>query len=625
MQGPVPRVRFSLRWKITLPYMLLALALGLGATLLINRLAADRERDRFSLILADSGQQATDAVVRVERDLLEVQRAIANTAGVLEAVLASNAEQLRLLVLPLAVNSGVDMVAVLDESGTSLLSVRQLPGQARGEFDSVRSESFYADWEAVSELLGGGVSGEKTAGLESLLVAGEPISAFLVAGPVQTGAGRTAGVVLVALYVPNLTGRLSESAAAGANVSVYDPSGALLGGTLEPEPTDVLTLSPVLLADATDEERTQSPVRRIQVAGVDYGEVLTPLVARQGAVTLGVMGISLVESTLPVSTDVTTIIVFAALSLLLIVIIGMLVSNSITRPLVTMAAASSQVATGNLEARVPEGGSDEIGVLARTFNRMLAGLREGLVYHDLLGRAVDPTVREQLRQTMVGEQGRAQVLRATILFVGLRGFLGLEDDSQAPAVLDRLNDFLRGALPRIGQHGGIAYRFDGEELLAFFGLLPRPLPPPVSALQATHSGLELLELVRDLNESRAENGGRALEISIGIATGKVVAGGLGTRERLQYTVVGRPVSLAEQLQHVARDMGGSTMIIGESVHKALGSARAHFVFGRFGQARVRGEDKPVTIHEVTARTVRLFERMPKEFWDKTTEAYQVAE
>ena len=128
-----PRVRFSLRWKITLPYMLLALILGLGTTLLINRLYAEREQERFLLLLGDSGQQAADGVVRVERDLLEVERLVANTSGVLEAVTASNAEDLRALILPLVVNAQMDMVVVLDATGTSLVAVRHDPGSAEGD------------------------------------------------------------------------------------------------------------------------------------------------------------------------------------------------------------------------------------------------------------------------------------------------------------------------------------------------------------------------------------------------------------------------------------------------------------------------------------------------------------
>ena len=619
-----PRVAFSLRWKITLPYIFLALILGLGGTLLINRLFAEREQQRFLLLLGDSGQQAADGVVRVERDLLEVERLVANTEGVLEAVAAHNAEELRTLVLPLVVNAHVDMVAVLDATGTSLVAVRQDPSGAQGEYESLRGENFYAQWPAVGTLLAGGsgAPGEKAAGLEALQLAGQPLEVFFVGGPLLQANGQTAGAVLVGLYTKTLAETLSE--VAGANVSFYDRSGILVGSTLETDSPEALTLGGDVLSTITADQPDQSPVRRIDISGFPYGEVLTPFIARQGTEQLGILGISLLERTVPVTTNTTMIVLFGALALILIVVIGLLVSNSITRPLVTMAAASTQVATGNLEARVPEGGADEIGVLARTFNRMVAGLREGLLYHDLLGRAVAPEVREQLRRSVVGgsEAARPQVLRATILFVGLQAGSGWEEkDEEAGKALESLNAFLAGALPRIAQHGGVVHRFDGEELLAFFGILPRALPPAVSALQATHAGLGLLELVRDLNDGRGV-GLRMLDIRVGVATGRVIAAGLGTRDRLQYTLVGETVALAEGISQVAGDTGGSHMLISEATHHALGTARGHFVFGRYGQIQLKGRTKPVVIHEVAGRTVHLFERIPRESWDKTTDPFK---
>ncbi|HET7012148.1 MAG TPA: HAMP domain-containing protein [Anaerolineales bacterium] len=605
-----PRVGLSLRWKITLPYMFLALGLGLIAILLINRLAAERARDRFTLLLADSGQQATDAVVRVERDLLEVERVAANTQGVLEAAVASDAEQLRVLILPVVVNARVDMLVVLDPGGTSLLTVRQIPGAAPGEYETLRGENFYAGWPAAQRLLAGGAgdAGEKTAGVEWIRAGGTTLAVFFVGGPLLQSDARPAGAVLVGLYASTLADVLSETAAAAANVSLYNTSGELLGTTLELEPSEYLGLRPEVVQEVAAAEPDQSPVRRIQVAGQPYGEVLVPFVAHDGAQRLGIMGVSLLESGFATATDTTTVVAFAALALMLTVVIGLLISNSITRPLVRMAAASGEVARGNLETRVPEGGNDEIGVLSRTFNRMVEGMREGLAYHDLLGRAVAPEVREQLKRSSTGETGRPQVQRATILSGSMRGFTRLENDSQAETALNVLNEFLRGALPRIGQYGGVVYHFDGEELLALFGILPRALPPAVSAMQATHAGLDLLEMTRHLNQTLANASGQPLELSLGVATGRVLASSLGTKERTQFAVLGEAVADAQQLQEIARDLGENRLLIGEATHQALGQTREHFIFGRQGKVQPKGKGTPLVVYEVSGRSVRLFER-----------------
>jgi hypothetical protein len=119
------RVRLSIRWKIILPFVLLATLLGLGAVVLINRQLAQAEQVRYLRQLRDSGQQAADEIVRLEARLLEVERVLANTQGVPEAVALSNAEQLRSLLLQMVVNSDTDVAVVLDRECTSLLAVRR--------------------------------------------------------------------------------------------------------------------------------------------------------------------------------------------------------------------------------------------------------------------------------------------------------------------------------------------------------------------------------------------------------------------------------------------------------------------------------------------------------------------
>jgi len=107
-------VRFSLRWKITLPFIFLALILGLGAAYLVNQLLNQTEEFQFLRQLADSGKQTNDAVVRIEEELLRVERLIANTEGVAQAVALENSEDLRARVLPLVINAGVDFAVILD-------------------------------------------------------------------------------------------------------------------------------------------------------------------------------------------------------------------------------------------------------------------------------------------------------------------------------------------------------------------------------------------------------------------------------------------------------------------------------------------------------------------------------
>ena len=111
------------------------------------------------------------------------------------------------------------------------------------------------------------------------------------------------------------------------------------------------------------------------------------------------LGISLLRVPVEGTSDdsLPVVLRFGALALALIVLIGLLLSNSITKRLGALVKASANIASGDLETYVNVRGTDEIGVLSVTFNQMVEGLREGSIYRDLLGRTVTPEVRDQLR------------------------------------------------------------------------------------------------------------------------------------------------------------------------------------------------------------------------------------
>ena len=608
-----PRVRFSLRWKITIPFIFLALILGLGGIYLVNRLLIEDDQIRFLRQLADSGQQAADAVVRAEMDLLAVERLLANMEGIPQLVSLADAEGLRQRVLPVVVNAGVDMVAVLDPQGTSLLAIRARHGAPAGEYDSLRGEAFYTSWPFVQNVLqGAGAedSRDKFAGLHSIRLGSQEVFVFMVAGPLLEAETKVVGAIVVGNYLDRFATAIGEQA--GANLSIYDPStGRLIASTLEPGDPSSLTIPSDLLSSSTAPGEEGSPARILNVAGAPYQEVLTPLVAREATQQLGVMGISLLQSTFLASTTqrVVGAIQFTAAAIVLVLVIGLMVSNSITRPLVEIAAASTEIAAGNLNTRVVERGSDEISLLARTFNRMVVGLKEGSLYRDLLGRTVAPEVRDQLKKTMADGSGmnRGETARSTILFADLRGFTAMAEEAPPAEVMSTLNECFSGIVPVASRHGGVISKFDGDAIMAFFGILPRPLPPQVSALQACHAAMEMMAFVKDLNRKRRLHDKPELAMGIGIATGSVIAGGLGTPDRLNYTVIGDAVNTAQRIQQITSEAGTPSVLISEETYRSLGSAQTQFVFGRRGTAQLKGKAKQVTVFELRDRKARLVE------------------
>lgn len=618
-----PRVRFSLRWKIALPFMLLALILGLGAVFFVTRILGQSEQVRFLRQLRDSGQQAVDEVVRIEDNLLEVERAIANTEGIPEAVALADAEELRARVLSLVINADVDAAVVLDKTGTSLLAARRSsPDAPLGDYLVLRGESYYRDWPFVQEVLALGEEadpgedpiGNKQAGMARIMLGEEEQQTLFVAGPLLDDEGAVFGAVLVGEYLVNIAEDLSKDAR--AEVSVYDLSGRLIATVFRPDETwdpPGLALSEDLIEAAQNPDSERQPYRTLQVAGQSYGEVLTPLTLRQGTVQAGIVGVALLGSEDPdeaarfYQEQATRVIRLGALAMVLVVLSGLLISYLITRPLVDLTEASTEIAKGNLDTHISTKSSDELGVLARTFSNMVEGLQEQTVYRDLLGSTTTMRLRERLRESLksggVSLEGRKA--KATVLIAGLANTESFAKADEPTEIIQNVNEMLGRIATIIGDHGGVLGKFDGSSFMAYFGVLPKLTPPAVSALQATHAALEVLEAVDDLNIRRRSRGLPPLVMGIGISSGEVVAGGVGDRERIQFTLIGSTVEIAQQVQEAAEKLQGGGLLVSEATYQALSSVQSQFEFGRVGVLQAAADVGEVRIYEVHDRYDRL--------------------
>lgn len=600
---PVPRI--SLRWKITLPFLLLALLLSLGMVYLLSRIVGQDQEERFLLAMTDSGQQAADAVVRIEDDLLAVERLIANTEGVLEGVQQADAEALRGLVLPLTVYADVDVVSVLDARGLSLLSVRRPPGDSAGEYTTLRGEAFYSDWRFVQLLLTGAADeaiGDKQTGMHSIRVEDRDVPALLVGGPVRDASGMVYGAVVVGRYLEDLVPQVASQA--GASISIYDQfDGHLLATSLEPQDPAALVLAGETIEQVMSPREQGDPIRLIEVSGAEYSEVLTAFVARHGTEPLGVLGIALPRLTLAgrSAQEVWPVIAFGAAALALVVIAGLILANHITRPIIAIADASAQVALGNLETRVADRGNDEVAVLARTFNQMVEDLRARTLL----------TARPEEQPTLAAAQAEPSHAvptlavgrrKASILAVELRGLGSLDESPEV--LIQELGACLATVDEIVRRHGGVLVRSGGTVALAQFGLPPALLPTAVAALQATHAGMEILEGVRQINDRRVERGMAPVQVSVAVATGDVVAGTIPIG-REEPALLGETVIAAEGMLNIAREVGSASLLISEETYRNLGAAQRQFVFGRFGRAQVRGLQADLGIHEVKDRLSRL--------------------
>jgi adenylate cyclase len=379
-------------------------------------------------------------------------------------------------------------------------------------------------------------------------------------------------------------------------------------------------LSSSQIEAALDADSGEAPYRTIQVAGQTYGEVLTPFQARNGTVQLGIMGISLLGAEdaevlyMQYRQQASNLLLFGVLALALVIGTGLLVSGWITRPLDDLTEATQEAARGNLDVIVASGSSDEFGALAVTFNRMLTGIRDETLYRNLLGQDPTPEAKDHLRKTLIegGQLSEGQSVKAAVLFAGISGFATDASMADPSVVVRTLNDALTGIIPLIYRHGGVLDIVGGARVRAYFGIFPKGLPMQVSSLQATHAGMELLDYFNILNEDRVSTGLSPLDVSVGIASGWVITGGIGMYGDLQYTVLGDTVTTAQRIQEAARSMNRGMVLISQETHAFLSGARSQFIFGRQGHLPSGDDEQAIEIYEVEGRNERLIDMFDEE-------------
>ncbi len=339
-------------------------------------------------------------------------------------------------------------------------------------------------------------------------------------------------------------GRVFVTTAQGALLVGHEGSGASRREVIDAE-LAAAAMRQVPVSDATYEFEHQGETYLARAVPISVGDL-------QWVVEVVVPTTDYTEH---VDAEARVALALGVLALILAVTGGVTLARWIARPLRELARHARRIRHGDLDVTVVPRSRDEIGVLARAMGDMVQALRDRDFIRETFGRYVSPEPAEQCLRDRDALQLGGEVREVAMLMSDLRGFSELSERLGAPAMIGLLNEYLAKMTPVIIQHGGTINEFIGDGIFVLFGA---PFGRPDDAERAVRCARAMQDALSQFNAESRQRRLSELSMGIGLHVGSVVAGNIGSTERVKYGVVGPAVNLVARIQ--ALTVGGEVLL-----------------------------------------------------------------
>ncbi|MGK0290501.1 MAG: adenylate cyclase [bacterium] len=250
--------------------------------------------------------------------------------------------------------------------------------------------------------------------------------------------------------------------------------------------------------------------------------------------------------------------------------------------------------------------------------------REQRKTKQILAQYVSPNIlSEVLNQgaTLKAEVGSKEEL--TILFSDIRGFTTFSESTSAEQVVEMLNYYLSGMIDIVFEYNGTLDKFIGDAVMAFWGA---PLYDENHAKNGVYAGLDMIKKLDEINQYFTSQGYPLFKIGVGLNTGDVILGNIGSEKKLDYTVIGDNVNLASRLEGLTKTYGCNLLITESTFDQVKDTVVSRVV----DQVRVKGKHEPIRMYQPVCKVDDqedevVFARKIAEINDKAFNAYQKQE
>lgn len=302
-------------------------------------------------------------------------------------------------------------------------------------------------------------------------------------------------------------------------------------------------------------------------------------------------------------------IIISGIVTILAAIVGfafaLLVSSGITRPVRLLLAGAREVEAGRFDKSIAVSTQDEIGELAAAFNRMIEQLRHNERIRETFGRYIDPKVVQGLiDRPEVTIDGQRRVM--TIMFSDMSGFTAMSEGMTPRGLVKVMNHYFTVMSAPIRNNRGVIDKYIGDAIMSYWG--PPFVEEDEQALLAGLSAIDMADQVPALQKQLPDLLGiRAMpvpcDLRIGIATGEVLTGSIGSELMMSFTVMGDAVNLASRLEAVNK-VYGTRILISQATAEAIG---AQLELREIDRLAVVGQGVPQPVFEVMGRAGALAE------------------